>query len=160
MPVLIDGNNLLFAARQVEGVGLEIGRSNLCDRLGLWSQRRNVAVHVVFDGPAPPPALAAQIGHPHLRVTYSGAGRSADSVLERLLAIDSAARRLVVVSSDRAVMRAAKRRLARPLRSDEFWRQVQRDLVPRPPRPTEPTEKRTGLTPEATDDWLREFGFD
>jgi predicted RNA-binding protein with PIN domain len=160
LPVLIDGNNLLHAANAVGKSPLLLGRSMLCDIIGNWALRRRERVHIVFDGPAPSGALAQQIGHPAIEVTYSGAGVSADSAIERLLGADSAARRLIVVSSDRAVAQAARRRLARPLRSDEFWLNVERDRFRPRPSPGEPEEKLAGSDPEATEQWLEEFGLD
>jgi predicted RNA-binding protein with PIN domain len=159
VPVLIDGNNLLYAARDAEPTDLLIGRSLLCDRLGAWSRRRREPVHVVFDGPEPATPLASQIGHPDIQVTYSGAGISADAVVIELLERDSAPRRLVVVSTDREIARAAKRRRAQPTRAEAFWRAVLRDLARPAASPTEPLEKHDGLTEEATDAWLAEFGL-
>jgi hypothetical protein len=93
-----------------------------------------------------------------VRVTYSGSA-TADDALIAILAADSAARRLVVVSTDREIQAAARRRRAKPVRSDEFWAQVQRDLA-RPDRvPLEPPEKRAGLTPAEGAAWLRELGL-
>jgi predicted RNA-binding protein with PIN domain len=159
VPVLIDGNNLLYAARSAEVPSLVVGRSMLCDAVGRWAQRRRQRVHFVFDGPAPNPGLASQIGNPGVKVTYSGAGVSADAIVTDLLETDSAARRLTVVTSDRAIARAAKRRGARPVRSEDFWRMLKRDLE-RPRRPRiEPKEKEAGLSPEATEQWLDEFGL-
>lgn len=132
----------------------------LCDALGRWAQRRRAQVQVVFDGPSPRPDLARQIGHSAIQVSYSGAGHTADAVIEDTLANHSAARRLMVVSSDRAVLRAAKRRRARAVRSDEFWDRVKRDLARPEPERMEPEEKETGLDSEATQTWLEEFGFD
>ncbi len=137
-----------------------MGRSMLCDTLGSWARRFREDVHIVFDGPEPDAQRARQIGHPDLRVTFSGAGVPADTVIQAVLESDSAARRLIVVSSDRAVARAARRRRARSATVDEFWSRVQRDLS-RPPRNApEPTEKRDGLSPGATREWLEEFGFE
>lgn len=160
MPVLIDGNNLLYAARAAEALTLLMGRSMLCDALGKWAQRRTETVHVVFDGPPPTAALGVQIGHPSIQVTYSGHGVSADAVLTRLLQADSAARRLTVVSTDHGVARVARRRKARTVRSEDFWAMVKRDLARPPVRRTEPEEKEAGLSPEATQQWLGEFGLD
>lgn len=160
MPVLIDGNNLLYAARDAEDPDRLFGRSMLCDVLGQWARRRGERVQVVFDGPAPSAEVAVQIGHPDITVVYSGAGVSADAVLEDILETDSAARRLVVVSTDRAVSRAASRRRARPMRSADFWRRVRRDLARPPKKRVEPEEKDAGLSPEATREWLREFGLE
>ena len=77
-----------------------------------------------------------------------------------ILKADSAPRRLLVVSSDRAVVRAAKRRRARPIRSDAFWAGLKRDLARQPHQPLEPPEKGDGLDSQATEYWLREFGMD
>ncbi|MBK9118803.1 MAG: NYN domain-containing protein [Phycisphaerales bacterium] len=160
MPLVVDGNNLLYAANAVSSSSLQIGRSMLCDRLGMWAERRDERVHVVFDGPQPKAALARQIGHPAIQVTFSGPGVSADAVLEKLLQNDSAARRVVVVSSDRAVAQAAKRRGARPMAADVFWRTLERELA-RPLRQRlEPAEKEAGLDPGSVAEWLAEFGFE
>ena len=159
MPFLIDGNNLLYAARAAGTSSLLIGRAMLCDTVGRWAQGRSERVRIVFDGPAPNPSLAKQIAHAATEVLYSGAGVTADAVLAKLVENDSAARRLVVVSSDRAVGQAAKRRGARALGAEEFWARVTRDLAPRPPAIREPEEKQAGLSPEATRAWLDEFGL-
>ncbi len=160
MPVVIDGNNLLYAANGVGTRALRIGRSMLCDVVGSWAERRAERVHVVFDGRAPGAARAVQIGHSAIKVTYSGTGVSADAVLADILEKDSAARRLLVISSDRAVQKAAKRRRAQAMRSEDFWIMIERDLARPTPRRAEPEEKEAGSSPEATEQWLDEFGLD
>lgn len=159
MPVVVDGNNLLHAARSAEALSLLVGRSMLCDTLARWARRRGERVQVVFDGPAPPAALAEQIAKPAIQVTYSGAGISADVVVTAAIEADSAASRLVVVSSDREIIRAAKRRRARPVRSEDFWLAVKRDLSRPEPAATEPEEKLKGIGPEDAQRWLDEFGL-
>lgn len=159
MPVLIDGNNLLHAARAAGTSALLIGRSMLCDTLGEWARRRRQQVHVVFDGPAPSAQVAEQIGHPDIQVTYSGAGNSADDALINILETDSAARRIMVISTDHEIVRAAKRRRAQAVRSEDFWAALQRDLARPLPRRVEPEEKEVGQSPEATREWLEEFGL-
>ena len=159
MPVVIDGNNLLFAAQDTGDPDHVMGRSGLCDALGEWARRCKKRVHVVFDGPPPPAALAQQIGHPDIRVSYSGAGVSADDVIIGILESDSAARRLLVVSTDRAIRRAAVRRRAQDVRSDEFWGLVRRDLQREPRERVEPPEKHAGLEPDQTEEWLKRFDF-
>lgn len=159
MPFLIDGNNLLFAAREAEGPDRPPGRSLLCARLGDWARRTGAQVHVVFDGPAPDAPFAKQIGDPDIQVSFSGRGVTADAALIAALASDSAARRLVVVSTDREIRAAARRRRARVLRSDEFWARLQRDLARPETPPREPPEKRHGLTPGEGAAWLRELGL-
>ncbi len=158
MPVLVDGNNLLFAARDADPERPP-SRSTLCLRLGQWARRTGEKVSVIFDGPAPTAGLARQIGDSDVAVDYSGAGSSADDVLTRRIEADSAARLLVVVSSDREILRVARRRRARVVRSDEFWAVLQRDLARPRRRPLEPDEKRQGLRPADTERWLRELGL-
>ena len=160
MPVLIDGNNLLFAARAVEDPDRLMGRSMLCVALGDWARRRGERVHVIFDGPPPANGLAQQIGAAGIRVSYSGGGVPADNAIEHELDQNSAARRVWVVSSDREVARAAKRRRARPVRAEVFWRMLKRDLARREPGPDEPAEKEAGLSEGDAEEWLRELGLE
>lgn len=158
MPVLVDGNNLMFAARALHESGSALGRSMLCRILGEWSHRTGKRVHVVFDGPTPPPAQAAQLGGKLLTLTFGGS-LSADEVIAELVRRDSAARRLLVVSSDRQVQRAARRRRAHFLRSDAFWVGMIRDLERPAPTRVEPPQKRVGLAEGESGDWLEYFGL-
>lgn len=159
MPYLIDGNNLLHAAWDLEDPDRSIGRSGLCRALGGWAERKRESVLVVFDGPAPPGALKEQIADSRIEVRYSG-HISADDVLIGILDTHSAARRVTVISADRRIASAARRRGACSQRSDAFWIQLVRDLAARPRRPREPREKAHGLNPEGRKLWLREFGLD
>jgi hypothetical protein len=159
LPVLIDGNNLLHAVRALEDPERLFGRFMLCEVLGRWARRYGERVHVVFDGPEPAAELREQLGHANIELSFSG-GQTADDLIHNLLESNSAARRLLVVSSDHAVQRAAKRRRARPQKSDDFWITVKRDLKrPNSPKAVEPEEKRRGLNSTATETWLEEFGF-
>ncbi len=161
MPVLIDGNNLLFAAQAAGDPDHRLGRDGLCAALSAWALRMRQRVRVVFDGPAPSEGFQAQLARDAVEVSFSGAGVSADEALIDLLARDSAARRIAVVSSDREIARAARRRRARPMKSEAFWARLQDDLQrpARLPNP-EPREKRAGLSANATDHWLRELGLE
>ena len=155
VPYLIDGNNLMFALSEVHG---EVGRQGLCRLLcdlAAAAQR----VHVVFDGP-PPDGPANQGDQTSLTVDYA-AGRTADALIREHSAAESAPRRLTVVSTDRQIRRAARRRRCPAVTSEEFAQSLL--AMPHPdeksPSP-EPPEKRRGLSPEQTQKWLREFGFD
>jgi predicted RNA-binding protein with PIN domain len=158
MPVLIDGNNLLYAARE-SNPERPPSRSTLCHHLGQWARRTGQRVAIVFDGPTPSAALAHQISDPNVVTSYSGAGISADDVLSKAIDADSAARLLLVVSSDREIARAARRRRAKTIRSEAFWAIVLRDLARPLPQALEPPEKRRGLQPGDTDRWLRDLGL-
>ncbi|MFO0838270.1 MAG: NYN domain-containing protein [Phycisphaerae bacterium] len=159
MPILIDGNNLLHAAQAIGEPDEVLARSALCRRLGDWTRRTRQPVRIVFDGTPPAPSLARQIADPDVDVIFSGP-HSADERIKQLLTEDSAARRLIVVSTDHEVSAAARQRRARPMRSDEFWRRVLKDLS-RPQRAAlEPPEKRAGEGRAQTDEWLREWGLE
>lgn len=158
MPVLIDGNNLLYAALDADPERPP-SRTTLCLLLGRWAQKTGEIISIVFDGPAPPEPLAQQTAAKGVRVTYGG-GETADDVIEQMIADDSAARRLVVVSTDGEVARAARRYGAKPIRSDEFWASVRRELARRATAPLEPPEKSLGLGGDETERWLREMGLD
>jgi len=159
MPVVIDGYNLLHAARGVEGCS-QLGRRQLCEMVASWSQRVGEPVLLVFDGVAPSDALAGQLHAEGVDVLYSGAGRSADEVIGEQIRASSSPRRLIVVSTDRAIRQAARRRRCRHATSAEFLELMVR-VLSRPPRvPSEPPEKRKGTPPDEVDDWLRRFGFD
>ncbi len=159
MPVLIDGNNLLFAALDADPERPP-SRSVLCLRLGQWARRTGEKVTVVFDGPTPPDGIARQTSAPAVDVAYSESV-TADEVLAEMIEKDSAARRLLVVSSDREVARAARRRKARSIRSDAFWAALLRELARPTPRRIEPREKTEGLSAgDEADRWLRELGLD
>jgi predicted RNA-binding protein with PIN domain len=159
MPVLVDGNNLLYAALDADP-DRPPSRSMMCLKLGQWARRTGERVAVVFDGRAPAGGLARQIGDPDVEVRYSGAGASADDVLAEVIAAHSAARLLLVISSDREVVRAAKRRRAKTMRSSDFWSALQRELARETPRPREPAAKRRGLERSDADRWLRKLGLD
>ena len=159
MPVVIDGYNLLHAARGMEG-GSQLGRRQLCEMVAAWSRNTGEPVVLVFDGAAPSDALASQLHAEGVDVVYSGVGRSADEVINEQVRASSAPRRLMVVSTDRDIRQAARRRRCRYATSSEFLELMVR-VLSRPPRvPSEPPEKRKGTPPDEVDDWLRRFGFD
>jgi predicted RNA-binding protein with PIN domain len=157
--VLIDGNNLLFAAHDADPE-FPVGRAKLCELLGRWGQRVGQRIAVVFDGRPPSGGLAEQIAGEQIEVAFSGAGVKADTVIAERLERESGARHLVVVSTDREIANAARRRRAMPMRSDEFWRCVQEDLARPAGSASEPLEKRRGLGPGETDEWVRRMGLD
>jgi len=158
MPYLIDGNNLMFALAEA---GRDVGREGLCKLLAPLA-RRGERVQVIFDGAPPPAGHSLQIEQTGVAVTYAGA-READEILLERIAADSAPRRLTVVSTDREIRAAGRKRRCRIIRSQEFARMLVRldEAIEsaRNARPSEPAEKRTGLSDEQTRQWLKEFGF-
>lgn len=161
MRLLIDGNNLLYAAREVGDHSFELGRAALCALLRDWAERRRARIWIVFDGAPRESALTARsLSNARLHARFSGAGVSADSVIIARLEAGGGARGMVVVSTDREVARAARRYRAKPVRADVFWQSVQRTLARPRPESLEPPEKRSGLDPDAAQRWMRDMGLD
>jgi hypothetical protein len=96
----------------------------------------------------------------NLEILYS-LYRSADELLLERIAANTAPRRLVVVSTDHEIRKAAKHRDCQTVTSEEFvpllFQRLER--LSRP-RANEPSEKRQGLTPEQAQEWLKELGLD
>lgn len=126
------------------------------------SRYRGEAVVLVCDGVCPGvghagPA-ATRIGE--ARVLYAGGGREADDEIERLIGVSTTPRRLTVVSDDRRLRRAARRRGARSMRSGTFLGQLARDAERRKVEPLPGWVHAIPLSAAETARWLEEFGFD
>ncbi len=67
---------------------------------------------VVFDAHDAPPGLPGTMDHRGLTVRFAVGYEDADSLIEELIRSDSTPRKLVVVSSDHRLQRAARRRRA------------------------------------------------
>lgn len=138
--------------------GEPVGRARLCELVEPVATQGE-RVTIVFDGPPPRP-LDPDLPDASVSVSFPHPRTADDDILDRIAAT-SAPRRLAVVTDDRQLRRAAKRRRCRSVRCEEFLRILDRAIerAHRPANP-EPPEKRHGLTPEQKRKWLRRFGFD
>lgn len=117
------------------------------------SRWANTPVALVCDGMPPPNgSLRLPAG---IRTIYSGK-IEADEVLERLIADSSAPARLLVISSDRRVRRAAKKRGSRDLGSEDFLRMLLEDRD-RSRQTTSQTIRPANLRPGEVESWKTEF---
>lgn len=92
-------------------------------------------------------------------IIYAGGGRDADSLIERVIAEDSAPRRLLVVSSDRRVQKAAARRRCGVMSSEAFLRRLAADLAaPAPIVGRNVLREQIPLDTVSVTAWIREFG--
>jgi len=91
-------------------------------------------------------------------VLYAGPGRDADGLIERLILEDTAPTRLIVVSSDRRIRKAARRRGAKSLASEEFLREVAASS-PGEEAGAGPETGAESLDADAVAAWMREFGM-
>ena len=156
VPYLIDGNNLMYALHEA---GAPVGQEGLCALLReLASSGEKVCV--VFDGPSPPEAATAEITEHGVEVAFSGR-KIADELIVQRIATNTAPRRLTVVSTDREIRRAGRKRRCKIVLSEQFAQALLRAARPAGrAAPAEPREKRHGLDPQQAQAWLREFGLD
>lgn len=116
--VIVDTYNLLHAALGPAGGGRDFGVAGLA-RLILQSRYRRRPVRLVCDGRrGPDDRVEAPLGA--VEIVYAGPGKEADAVIERFIRDSNAPRRLTVVSSDRRIVRAARKRRAETLASERF----------------------------------------
>ena len=132
-----------LAGLDVAGLGALIGTSR-------WAEDRVV---LVCDGT--PPSGGSPRPGPGIRVIYS-LEKEADEILERLISDSTAPRELLVVSSDRRVRRAARRRNARDLESDRFLRALLEDRQAHQNQP-EPHHRPASLRPGEVKSWENLF---
>jgi predicted RNA-binding protein with PIN domain len=157
MPILIDGYNLLRAIQKRESMA-SLDEAGLIRILTDYLRRTRDRGQIIFDGIGPPDKSALG-GFRNIEVFFSGQQTDADAVIEEKIEDNTAPRSLVVVSSDRRLVAAAKRRKALSLGADLFWAAVCKLMEKEPPRP-EPKEKRHGITESETNHWMDLFGMD
>jgi predicted RNA-binding protein with PIN domain len=150
MFVIVDGYNLLRLAEKVD--------ITLCRMISQYLRIIGATGVVVFDGIGPPDKQPFE-NLPRLEVIFSGRKADADSLIVNKIGLDSAPKGLLVVSSDRELQTAAKRRKAVPVKSHVFFAQLVDELSKKRKPSQEPPEKRTGITDGETEEWLRTFGF-
>ena len=152
MRLLIDTFNVLhvtgvlppgLAGPEVPGLAALIQGSR-------WS---DTPVALICDG-MPPPEGPPRLP-PRIRAIYSK-GVEADDILERLIADSTAPGRLLVVSSDRRVRRAAKKRGAQDLESEQFLRLLLEDRDRARQQPSTP-HRPANLRPGEVQSWKNEF---
>jgi hypothetical protein len=127
--LLIDGYNLLYAAGFTDPAPtaprLAHARLALLDFVARSvPPAERPRTTVVFDAAGAPKHLPRQLTHQEMVVCFAVDYASADDLLEELIRADSAPRRLLVVSSDHRVQRAARRRRASAIDSEAWYREA------------------------------------
>lgn len=152
--LVIDGYNLMHAAglgRAEYGPGeLERNRQRLITRVaGVLDKQIASDALVVFDAHLAVPRASDEdqpLPRSPLAVRFSRDGRDADAEIELILETHSSPRQLLIVSSDHRLHKAAARRRAQCIDSEDFLRQFDepeplRGIRKRPSQP-----KKTGVT--------------
>jgi predicted RNA-binding protein with PIN domain len=165
MSLLIDGYNLLHASGILGGgVGpgsLERSRNALLNFIAESLTEKVLAgTTVVFDAREAPPGLPRQVSHRGITVQFAPRGSDADAEIEQLIEDNHAPRRLIVVSSDHRLHRAARRRRAKAIDSDVWYAETVRLRIERS-RTKKHAGKPTGPPSEVeVKFWLRQFGLE
>ena len=164
MPLLIDGYNLLHASGILgRGVGpgsLERSRLALLNFLAASIDEKELSrTTVVFDANDAPKGLPRTVGHRGITVQYASKYESADEMIEVLIRQDSAPKRLIVVSGDNRIQRAARRRRAKAVGSDVWFADLVRNRRERAENAAEtPGRPPVPLLDEDVNYWIRQFG--
>ncbi|MHC5082647.1 MAG: NYN domain-containing protein [Planctomycetota bacterium] len=159
MPFIVDGYNLLRSIQKLEEFAA-FTEVQMCRAIADFLHCVRDRGHVVFDGIGPPDKSALG-GISGLEVYFSGENLEADDVIEQKILDNTAPKSLIVVSSDRRLRTAAKKRKATSIQSELFWQGLLNEMEMNALRPApEPTEKRNGLNERETDLWLDAFGLD
>jgi predicted RNA-binding protein with PIN domain len=156
MTLLVDCYNLLHASMPPSLAGLD--EAWLC-RLLAVSRPAEGRIVVICDGlvkPAGPqrsPIAAVQL-------VYSGKERSADDLIIDSINRDTAPRRLTVVSNDRKIQNAARRRRARLCTCAQMIHELA-GTIGAPALPQDSSKPiAESLTDTQVRQWLKTFGLD
>ena len=124
VPVIVDGYNLLYARGEAP---TPASRAQLVTDLVGWARSRNRRVVLVFDAWAGGTREARAEVHGPVTVWFTRAGERADAFIVRWVGEHAEA---VVVTSDRAVQRGARRRGAAILGAESFAARLEGDVPP------------------------------
>ncbi len=166
MPLLIDGYNLLHASgimgRGVGPGGLERSRLAMLNFLAASLDPGELPrTTVVFDAHDAPRGLPRVVRHRGITVHFAAKYESADELIEELIRTESAPRRLVVVSGDRRIQRAARRRRAKAVASDAWYAELVQARRQRAQAGAEtPDRPPVPLLEEDVNYWIDQFGGD
>jgi predicted RNA-binding protein with PIN domain len=165
VPYLIDGYNLLFAylgappSRKLPRA-LERGRRRLLELMRFGHEGAVVDVSVIFDAPHAPGNARAESDYHGIHVTFAVHDERADDLIEKMIRRASAPRQLIVVSDDRHIQQAARRRhcIVRGC-ADYLEALEQRKLGAKPHTAEDPpgVRKPHTVSTEEAQSWLAEF---
>ena len=156
--VIIDGYNLLHCIQKVAEGYESISDVQLCHIISRYLKLTGEKGKIIFDGIGP--VNKSQLsGINNLEVFFTGLATDADTVIEDKIRASTAPRRLVIVSSDRRLQKAARARRAVFMKCEVFWAKLQKRLT-KDRKIKEPSAKRHGLSQAETKQWLEFFGIE
>ena len=160
MPYLFDGYNLYHTLRKASDELQSLTPRLMCELIAQDMAQLRDKASVVFDGHPLRGQFDQDATIGSVTIVHSRSQSDADTVLERMIRENTAPRRLTVVSSDHRVKRAARRRRAQAVTSQDYIEQLFKRLAKPPRQPSEPREKQRGVVPGELKEWLDLFGLD
>ena len=154
---IIDGHNLLHAIPKVDESMALITDLQLCRIVDNFLKQTGNSGEIIFDGIGPPDKTGFD-NMSRLEIFFSGLNTDTDTIIEDKISASTAPKRLIIVSSDRRIRKAARARKAISLKSEEFWNNIDKQLSKKR-RKKEPEAKRSGLSESETKQWLDFFGL-
>jgi predicted RNA-binding protein with PIN domain len=160
MRYLIDGYNLLYRLglmRARMGPGELAGaRQRLVSLLMRASGKDAGQICIVFDSAAASAKRAPDRTDQGIDIRFAGRGEAADDLIEDLIRGHSAPKQLSVISDDRRLQRAARRRACRVVGCAAYLEDIENKLRPHfPHRKADPA--RAALPVDDRDFWIRTF---
>lgn len=158
MHYLIDGYNLLYQVGRLQtgrSAHLDSARLELLRLLQSRFKDEQVQITVVFDARGAPSSVREEQDYHGIEVRYT-LRQEADDLIETMIRSASSPKKLTVISNDRRLKEAARRRGCPSMEGLEFW-----ELLTHRPRAESPPltqEKPPTLSQEDVAEWLREFG--
>jgi predicted RNA-binding protein with PIN domain len=157
---LVDGYNLLHASGVFGATrgarGLESSRTALLDHVADLVGETAPRVLFVFDAAKAPDGLPGKIVHRGIRVWFAREYPDADSLIEEILEEERSPASITVVSNDRRLQLAARRRGAAAISSDAWLADLRRPRKAADPGADKPPEPGPG----EVEHWKRHFGLD
>lgn len=160
MPVLIDTYNVLHVTGVLPPDLAGIDVAGLADLIAQSRYSRH-EVHLFCDGGPGNDAPSQLAG---VTLSFAGHDRTADDLIIAAIETSTIPRRLVVISSDREIQKAARRRRSRPVDSETFLAHLAADIQSirrsRHNRPAPDTAKPAGpAPPDHVDAWIKAFAL-
>lgn len=163
--LVIDGNNLMHQPMPQSLAGLDEAMLSRLLAHAAWTP----AV-LMLDGRAGGDR-PRRSGYRGVSLRYAGAGRTADELIIDLVERSTTPRRMEIVTNDRAIQKAVRRRRAKVWNCQAFISELLARLAGGPGEPAEPDDvfdddvgpaagsRTRTLEADDVEDWLETFGF-
>lgn len=157
MQFLIDGHNLIARMPDIDLADPD-DEAKLVARLKRWASAESKRkVTVIFDAGLPG-GHDRTLSNSTVAVIFASSGVTADSLLIKRIQKIRDVGSVTVVTSDQAILVAARQRKVRVLRSEEFVEILAEDRRPAPRATKVESTADPQLSPNEVNEWLELFG--